>query len=99
LPAAPVDAALFKLCQPLVITDDTLEPRYRRGETILVAPFDLGYRKGDDVLIERHDGEHLIGRLLFEDRDNVVVKNPSEQRTATSKAIISAVRRIAFVVL
>lgn len=74
------------------------EPRYRRGETILVEPPEHGFRHGDDVVIELEgEGAFEVGRLLIEGREKLVIEHPRRGNISIERVAIRSTRRIAFV--
>jgi hypothetical protein len=97
LPGTSVDFSLAKTCSNWVIMDDSLEPRYRKGEKILTTPSTAGYRHGDDVMVETTDQNVKIGQILFEGRDELVIKHPQQGRISIPRSALLTVSRIAFV--
>jgi hypothetical protein len=98
LPGMMIDTSVLRTCSALVIADDSLEPRYSRGETILVTPIESGHRQGDDVLVETVDRGRIVGKKLFEGREKILIEHPRDGQTQVQKTEIVSIRRIAFVV-
>jgi hypothetical protein len=98
LPGTSVDFSLAETCSNWVVMDDSLQPRYRKGEMILAAPATAGFRHGDDVMVETTDQGVKIGQVMFESRDELVIEHPGQGRMSIPRSALLAVNRIAFVV-
>ncbi|MEH2470380.1 hypothetical protein V1281_000375 [Nitrobacteraceae bacterium AZCC 2161] len=97
-PGSEIDRTNLNTCTALVVADGSLEPRYRRGETILVEPPEHGFRHGDDVVIELEgEGAFEVGRLLIEGREKLVIEHPRRGNISIERVAIRSTRRIAFV--
>jgi hypothetical protein len=97
-PGAEIDRVKLDRCTALVVAHASLEPRYRRGETILVEPVENGFRYGDDLVIELAEkGKFEVGRLLIEGRDELVIELPRGGSLSIDRRSIRSTRRIAFV--
>jgi hypothetical protein len=98
LPGTAVNLSSAENCTNWVVINDSLKPRYRKGETILVAPTTAGYRHGDDVVIQMTDENTVVGQHLFESRDELVIEHPQKGRISIPRQALVTVGRIAFVV-
>jgi hypothetical protein len=94
-PADPVDFALLKKCSELVVADDTLEPRYRNGETILLAPDEVDCRHGEDIVVSFIGRKNrMIGRLVLRSRDDIVLDHWTRGRLTFRRDEIASIRRV-----
>jgi hypothetical protein len=96
-PGPEIDRVSLDRCTTLVVSDSSLEPRYRRGEIILVEPVERGFRHGDDVVLELEDGLFEVGRLVIQGRDELVIEHPRGGNLSIRRNSIRSTRRIAFV--
>ncbi|UQR62990.1 hypothetical protein LRP30_40705 [Bradyrhizobium sp. C-145] len=83
-------------CEPFIVMDDELEPRYRRGETIYIDGSARECRYGDDVVMSRDGGDAVIGMLSAADSETVLIETPSRGRISVPVAEIVSMRRISF---
>lgn len=84
------------LCEPLIVMDDELEPRYRCGETIYIDVSGRECRHGDDVVILLSEGDSVIGTLSANGPQKILLDTPKRGRVEIPAAGIVAMRRISF---
>lgn len=98
LPAAPLNVSLLDECLAFVVSDESLEPRYRKGETILASPPRSGHQSGDDILVRTTNKDSVIGRFLFERSGRIVIDHPRDGQISVGRHEIQSIHRISFVV-
>lgn len=81
------------------LTDNNLEPRYRRGEILYIDQPGRECRYGDDVVVISQDGERaetVIGMLATTGQDVTLIETPNGRFISIPTASIRSLRRISF---
>lgn len=86
-------------CDAMPLTDNSLEPRYRRGETLYIDQPGRECRYGDDVVVISQGKESLetvIGMLVTTGQAVTLIETPKGKSIGVPTASIRSLRRISF---